>query len=115
MNHPTHIIGDSSTIKERFGSENGAVRAEKLLDVLCFNATNGVLYMQVHEIAAGNPASAPFDGTVPRFSFPVQPGLGGTLGRAVDMSGIYCCWSTTSLAKTLVADNSGSINIVIKG
>jgi len=115
MNHPTHSIGDATSVKERFGSENLSIRPEKLLDVLAYNSTGSTLYLQVHELAPTTAASAPADTAVPKFSFPVQAGLGGTLGRSVDMSGIYCCWSTTDLTKTLVGSESGSIVIVLKG
>jgi hypothetical protein len=123
MTHATHTIGDATSVKDRFGCEpfataaTGAnsIRPEKLLDVLAFNNTGGVLYLQVHEIAPGINVATPIDTAVPLFSFPVQGGLGGTLGRSVDIQGIYCCWSTTSGTKTLVAAASGSINIIVKG
>lgn len=119
MNYPTHTIGDATSVQQRYGSENLQIRPEKLLDVLVFNNTGSLgdgnsLYCQVHEIAAGA-AAAPADGSVPRFSFPVFSLTGGTLGRCVDLEGIYVCWSTTQATKTLVAANSGSIAIVIKG
>ena len=60
-------------------------------------------------------AVAPANGTVPRFSFPVQPNLGGTLGRTADMDGIFCAWSTTANNLTLVGAAAGSIEIVLKG
>jgi hypothetical protein len=59
-------------------------------------------------------AVAPAGATVPKFSFPVQPGLGGTLGRSVDMDGIFCAWSSTALTYT-AAGSSGPIWIVVKG
>lgn len=58
-------------------------------------------------------AVAPPDGAVPRFSFPVATLLGGTLGQECDLSGIYCCWSSTQATKT-IAGASGSITIVLK-
>lgn len=120
MNFSTHTIGDASDIKERFGSENTAIRPVKLLNVLCFNDTGaegdgGALYLQVHEIAPGPAgAVAPIDTSVPKFSFPVFSKTGGMLGQQVDLTGVYCCWSTTEATKTLVAANSGSIIIVLK-
>jgi len=113
MNHATHVIGNASSVASRFGTENSVVRPEKLMDVLCFNSTGGTLYLQVHEIASGT-ATAPSEGAVPLFSFPVLGGLGGTLGRSCDMTGVYCCWSSTAATKT-IASASGSIVIVIKG
>jgi hypothetical protein len=189
----THTIGDATSVTSRFGSENGIVRPERLLDVLCFNSSGGTLYMQVFEITnslipkgtayagggtatlagltaghtyayifgandtniinngttilaatgagtfvAGatsitltgtgsalittqitdltvpNSAQVPSDGAVPKFAFPVQAGLGGTLGGGIDMTGIYCCWSSTAATKTIAAA-SGSIAIVIRG
>ena len=56
----------------------------------------------------------PSSTAVPKFSFPVQPGLGGTLGRSVDMVGIYCAWSTTQATFTATSA-SGSIAIILKG
>ena len=115
MNHATVVIGSQTSVASRFGTNSTITRPEKLLDVLCFNNTGGTLYMQVHELAAGtNTSSPPADGVVPMFSFPVIGGLGGTLGRSVDMTGIYCCWSSTQATKTIAAA-SGSINIIIKG
>ena len=61
-----------------------------------------------------NSAVAPAAGSTPRFSFPVQAGLGGTLGRQVDMTGIYCVWSSSQATLT-AAGASGSIEIIIKG
>ena len=113
MNHAVHTFGDATSVKERYGSENAVVRPEKLMDVLCYNASGAELYLQVHEITPGT-AAAPADGSVPKFSFPVQNDQGGTLGRAADMQGIYCCWSSTALTKTIVLANSGSINIIVK-
>lgn len=208
MNRHTKIYGDSTSVTQRFASDNAYVRPEKLLDVVCTNTSGGTLYMQVHEISntqitvsaagtgavnqaynlqstltngspwwlsadtlyqivatalvngqvpswqlqlvAGNvvqytgtnpnpsealfpwfaswsvnagaapvpavsvPAAvAPADGVKPRFSFPVQTGLGGSLGEECDMTGIYCCWSSTQATKTIAAA-SGEINILIK-
>lgn len=202
MIHSTRVIGDATSVASRFGTTNGIVRPEKLLDVTCFNNTGGVLYMLVFEltqslipfgtkydgggaytitgltaghtyefrfgandttitdgasvITNGNPNTAPGDvgagtlvklagttlalagsagalitlfivdvtapqstpvpaeGSTPMFSFPVQGGLGGTLGKQVDMAGIYCCWSSTQATKTIAAA-SGEINILLKG
>ena len=201
MNYPTHTLGDSTSVTSRFGSENGVVRPEKLLDVTCVNTSGGTLYMQVFEITnslipfgtaysgaggytltglttghtysyltgasepvattltngaqvftvpasgqalsgtfvatahtlviaaatfsaiitaniqdvtAPNNAPVPAEGSKPRFSFPVLAGLGGTLGEQCDMTGIYCCWSSTQATKTIAAA-SGEINILIKG
>ena len=190
---PTHLIGNAASVASRFGSENGIVRPERLLDVFCFNNTANLLYMQVHSItnslipagttyAGGGTATlagltaghvysyqfgandtnivngtetilaakgagtftaqgtsvtltgtgsaiittqitdltvpnsvpVPAEGAVPRFSFPVQGGLGGELGKEADMTGIYCCWSSTQAIKTIAAA-SGSIVIEIRG
>jgi len=192
MNHASHVIGDSTSVANRLGSENAFARPEKLLDVLCYNNTSGTLFMQVFSINDGlipfgtaysaggaytlsgltighnyaytlganettltngaqvftKPAAgtfkatattavfagtnsalvtcyikdvttaqatpAPAAGSVPRFSFPVQSNLGGTLGRCVDTTGIFCAWSSTQATYTAVAA-SGAINIIIKG
>jgi hypothetical protein len=195
MNFPTKIFGDATSVTSRFGSANGIVIPERLIDVLCFNSSNAALYMLVFEItnslipfgtayagggtytlsgltaghvysyrfhgtndtsitngsdtilasagagtftAAGTsvalagtgsalitvdildltvPQSAPVpaEGAVPRFAgFPVQSGLAANLGKSVDMTGIYCCWSSTALAKTIAAA-SGSIEIIVRG
>lgn len=106
MNHATRRVGDQSNVKDLVVS----TRPEKLLDVLAYNNTNGVLYCQVHEVGA-----APVDGSVAKFSFPVQAGLGGVLGERVDMDAIYVCWSSTPLVKTIVVANSGSLVAILKG
>ena len=193
MDYSLHRIGDQTSVAQRFGSENGFVRPERLNDVLCVNTSGGTLYMQIFEVNAGlvpfgtaytagsysltgltaghtysykfgpndgaiTPAGqgiisgpgagtfvatgttlliastggaavpvtlnivdvtvpqatpVPIEGAIPTFSFPVQAGLGGTLGREADMSGIYCCWSSTQATKTIAAA-SGSIVIEIK-
>lgn len=202
MNHATHVIGNSASVINRWGNESTAFRPEKLMDVLVFNSSASLLYMQVFNIqeniipqgtaysggaytlsgltvgqtynysmganetsftngaqtftkstlASGsfvatattaaftgsgtaavtavvfNPNAsaaqstagsdgriAPASGATPMFSFPVQPGLGGTLGRSVDMDGIFCAWSTTAATYTAVGGASGSIVIIIKG
>jgi hypothetical protein len=55
---------------------------------------------------------APVAGAIPRFSFPVLAGLGGTLGQEADMSGIFCAWSSTQATYT-AAGASGSIVITV--
>lgn len=104
MNHHVRAVGDQTSVADRVVS----TRPEKLLDVLAFNNTGGVLYLQVHEASA-----APADTAVPKLSFPVQGGLGGTLGRGVDLAAVYVCWSTTALTKTIAAA-SGSIVAILK-
>jgi len=114
MRPPTHIFGDATSVAERFGSENAAIRPERLMDVTCVNTSGALKYMQVHEIAPGAAgAVAPAEGAVPKFSFPVQAGLGGTLGQEADLKGIYCCWSSTQATKT-IAGASGEINIIVR-
>lgn len=113
-------IGDATSVAQRFGSVNAAIRPEVLLNVLAFNETGVVsdgaaLYLQVHEIAPGPAgAVAPAEGAVPRFSFPVFSQTGGMLGQRCDLTGIYCCWSSTKATKTIAAA-SGSIVVVVKG
>ena len=115
----THSIGDATSVAQRFGSENGAIRPEKVLNVLAFNETGAsgdgaALYLQVHEIVPGAAgAVAPADGTVPKFSFPVFSQTGGMLGQIVDLTGVYVCWSSTKATKTIAAA-SGSIVICVK-
>lgn len=65
--------------------------------------------------AGVNNAQVPAEGSSPKFSFPVQANLGGTLGEEVDMRGIFVCWSSTAATKTIALANSGSIQIIIKG
>lgn len=190
MNPHTRVIGDATSVAERFGSVNGILRPEKVLDVTCINTSGATLYMQVHDLFSNNivtgnysgggaktvsgltagdtyyyeggandgtmtngsvtvPTTAAYSGTfvaagtsvtlvgtaaalvtlvirplrvrnsaaaegaVPMFSFPVQAGLGGTLGRSVDIAAVYCCWSSTQAIKTIAAA-SGEINIVLK-
>jgi hypothetical protein len=115
-----HTIGDSTSVAQRFGSENGAIRPEELLNVTCFNNTGaqgdgGSLFLQVHEIAPGAAgAVVPAEGSVPKFSFPVFSKIGGMLGQRASLTGIYCCWSSTGPTKTIAAA-SGWINIIVKG
>jgi len=118
MNHATRVIGDATSVKERFATFGAVCRAEKLMDVVAFNNTGAqgdgaALYLQVFSIATG-PVVAPVDTTVPTFSFPVFSKTGGVLGQCADMMGIYCCWSTTPDTKTIVAAVSGSIVIKVK-
>jgi len=189
--HSIHVIGNATSVTSRFGSENGFVRPQQLVDVTCINTSGGNLYMQVFDITntlvpfgsvytnllpftltgltvghtysynfGANEASisdtpssyttkagtfvalntsiqifpsvsggfvtlqlndltvpqatpVPIEGAVPKFSFPVLAGLGGTLGRECYMSGIYCCWSSTQATKTIAAA-SGEINILLR-
>lgn len=113
--HHTHTFGNSTSVKERFGSENSAIRAEKLEDVVCVNETaTNPLFLQVHELTPGLAVAVPAEGSVPKFAFPVFAGIGGALGRSIDMAGVYCCWSTTQDTKTIVLANSGPIQIIVK-
>lgn len=48
--HCTHVIGDATSVAQRFGSENGYVRPQCLEDVTCINTSGGNLYMQVFDI-----------------------------------------------------------------
>lgn len=109
MNHATHIIGNGASVATRLTSENGAVRPEKLMNILCVNETGSDLYMQYHD---GKTALA--GGEVPMLSFPVTSGQGGTVGQPIDIQGGICAWSSTPAVYTAVGA-SGSINPVIKG
>jgi hypothetical protein len=109
MNHASHFIGNAASVSTRLTSENGSIRPEKLLDILCFNNTGGVLYLQYHDNK-----TALAGGETPLLSFPVQGGLGGTLGRSLDIMGGICAWSTTQATYTS-AGASGCINPVLKG
>lgn len=95
-------------------SANTVIRPIKLLDILCFNKTAGVLYIMYFD----NVNVAPATNTVPTapwgITFAVQSGLGGTLGRCLDISGGIICWSSTPNTFTAVAANSGIITAVIK-
>lgn len=108
MHEQTHIIGTGASVATRLTSENGSIRPELLLDILCVNTTGGVLYLQYHD---GKTALA--GGEVPLLSFPVQGGAGGTLGRSLNIGGGICAWSSTAATYTAVGA-SGSINPVLK-
>ena len=109
MNHATIIIGNAASVSTRLTSNNGSIRPEKLVDILCVNETGGVLYMQYHDNK-----TALAGAEVPLLSFPVQAGAGGTLGRSLDIMGGICAWSSTAATYT-AAGASGSINPIIKG
>lgn len=66
----------------------------------------------VQDQTAPQATPAPAAGSVPKFSFPVQAGLGGTLGIECDMAGIFCAWSSTQATYTS-AGASGSISITV--
>lgn len=110
MNHATLKIGDATSVASRLTSNNAAIRPEKMVDCLAVNKTAGVLYLQFFDGKATVPANA----TVPDYSFPVQAGAGGTLGRSVDCDGGIWVWSSTDNALT-AAGASGSIVVILKG
>lgn len=100
--------------KTQLTSANGSIRPVKLLDILAYNNTGGVLYIMYFD----NVTALPADNTVPTapwgVSFPVQSGLGGTLGRGLDISGGIIAWSSTPMTLTHVAANSGFITAIVK-
>ena len=105
-------------------TNGGSVTATKTLQTITFIASstsvtlNGGVSSVISALLSRTllPQSqvVPASTAVPKFSFPVQPGLGGTLGRSVDMVGIYCAWSTTQATFTATSP-SGSIAIILKG
>ena len=110
MNHATLTIGDQTSVASRITSNNSSIRAEKMLDVLAFNNTAGVLYLLFFDGLSTLPAN----GTKATFGFNVNPLSGGTLGRSVDCDGGLWAWSSTPLTIT-TPGASGSIVIILKG
>jgi hypothetical protein len=74
-----------------------------------------IIGVRILDLTVPSSAQVPATGSTPTFSFPVQAGLGGTLGRCVDMSGVFCAWSSTAETFTPTVAASGAINIVLKG
>lgn len=85
------------------------VRPEKVLDIVGTNNST-TCFLLIFEASA-----EPAEGSVPKFGFPVQAGLGWTFGQKVDMAACYACYSTTLATKTKTADAHGSITGVLKG
>lgn len=112
MNFATKTISSGDCISQ-LTSKNASIRPEKLLDVLAFNKTGGVLYLMYFD----NVAAVPVNGTAPSFgiNIAVQPSLGGTLGRPLDIMGGIFVWSTTQMTLTAVVANSGFITVILKG
>ncbi len=104
MNYPTQTIGDSTKVDSRVIS----VRPCKVLDIIgvCVGAT---AFVMVFELAA-----VPANGTKALFTFPVQTGLGFSLGDSVDMAACCVAFSTTVDTLTVTADTHGTIQGIIK-
>ena len=71
--------------------------------------------LDISQITTRPATPAPAAGATASFSFPVQPGLGGTLGRCVDMAGVFCAWSSDQVIYTAPGGTPGSIIIICKG
>lgn len=114
MNFATRCVGGADCISQ-LTSTNSSIRPEKVLDVLAFNKTGGVLYiMYFNKVTA-----VPVNGTAPTAPFGIeiaaQSLLGATLGRQLDVDGGIFVWSTTPNTLTAAVANSGIITVVLKG
>jgi len=103
---PVGLVGNVTTNAGWFIAQATSV-------VIAGSGTN-LLTCYITDVTVPQSSPVPAEGSKPRFSFPVQGGLGGALGREADMSGIYCCWSSTQATKTIAAA-SGELNIILKG
>jgi hypothetical protein len=110
MIHTVRKIGDSTSVISRITSNSAAIRPVKLLDIEAQNMTGNVLYLMYFNAVS----AVPNQGTVPDESFPVQAGLGGTLGKERDIDGGIAVWSTTQGVLTAAVANSGSIIFLLK-
>ena len=110
MNYASLSIGDQTSVGSRLTSNNSVIRPEKMLDVLAFNNTSGVLYL----LFFNGLSSVPANSTVATLGWNINPLQGGTLGRSVDCDGGIWVWSSTPLVLT-AAGVSGSIVVVLKG
>ena len=80
----------------------------RLYTVTAYNSTSGTLYLQAHDAA-----SAPADGAAPKLVVPIFATTSGGFGFAdgtIFRNGIYLCWSSTDVTKTIVTANSGIID-----
>jgi hypothetical protein len=88
-------------------SKQVSVVAGRLYSVSAYNGSGGNLFLQVHD-----KASVPADTSVPLLVQPVPNGTNGyfefTNGRPFS-NGIYVCFSTTDVTKTL----SGSTSVIL--
>jgi hypothetical protein len=109
-NNDTNIVNGATTITVPAGTFVASGSS-----VTLHGTPSALITTLITDLTVPQATPAPIDGAVPMFSFPVFSQVGGTLGRSVDISGVYCCWSSTQATKTLVANNSGSIAIVLKG
>jgi hypothetical protein len=80
----------------------------RMYTVTAYNSTAGTLYLQAHDSAA-----AAAEGEKPKLVVPVFALMSGGLNfvdGAIFKAGIYLCWSTTDVTKTLVGSVSGIID-----
>ncbi len=80
----------------------------KLFTVTAYNSTVNTLYLQVHDSVA-----AAAEGAKPKLVTTAFPGTAGGFNfsdGAIFANGIYLCWSTTAVTKTLVAAVSGIVD-----
>jgi hypothetical protein len=110
VNYATLVIGNGASVASRLTSNNAAIRPCKLIEVNCVNTSGSTAYLMYFD----NVTAAPANGTTPAFYFPVQAGLGGTLGTSIDIMGGIFVWSTTATTLT-AAGASGEIQITLKG
>lgn len=106
----TNIINNGTTILAATGAGTFVAGATS---VTLTGTGSAIITTKITDQTVPQSAPVPAEGAVPKFSFPVQTLLGGTLGQGIDMTGIYCCWSSTAATKTIAAA-SGSIAIVIR-
>lgn len=99
-------VGDSTSVAGR----QITGRPENLLNIEAVNTSGGLLYILLFDPQTGLPAN----GTKAQDGFPVQAGLGGTLGTPRFVDTLYVAWSSTFPLLT-TPGASGSIIGIIQG
>ena len=97
-------VGDSTSVAGRQIS----LRPENLLNVEAVNTSAGLLYVLLFDPQTG----APPGGTTAQDGFPVQAGLGGTLGTPRYVDTCYAAWSSTFPTYTAVGASGPIIGII---
>lgn len=108
------VIGadDSSTTDGAQKELLVAAAAARLFTVTAYNSTAGTLYLQAHDSA-----SAPANDAKPKLVTPVFANLSGGFNfgdGTIFRKGIYLCWSSTDVTKTLVGSVSGIIDATFR-
>jgi hypothetical protein len=104
------VANSAGSVKEL----QAVVGPVRLFSVTAYNASAGTLNLQVHDASA-----APADGAAPIMTVPVPTkqvaALDWESGRPM-VNGVYICWSTSAsdVTKTLVAANSGLLDVVFR-